>query len=181
MRPPSWLPALLAACAVLAGCSREITRQQVAEFIDQADAAASKRFAPEICELRGKDFTLDVIFHGHEGRAPSHLEMTRKLYCQQAGQFSRLRQYRLERKSLDVHMALDRRTATVTTVYVETLPYYEPDIQPKTPDDFSRWQIVESRDESVVGLEDGDLRFLSTRTEAHQSLTGKDHIQLPYD
>ena len=173
--------ALLAACAALAACSREITRNQVTEFIDQADAAARKRFAPEICELRGKDFTLDLTFHGYERRTPSEMQITRKLYCQQAGQFSRLRQYKLERKSLEIHMALDRRTATVIAEYVETLPYYEPDIVPKTPDDFSHFQIVESRDESVVGLEDGDLRFLSTRADAHQSLIGKDHVQLPYD
>jgi len=172
---------LLAACAALAGCSREVTRPQVAEFIDQADAAARKRFAPEICELRGKNFTQELVFHGHEGRAPSEMQITRKLYCQQAGQFSRLRQYRLERKSIDIRLAVDRRTATVTAEYVETLPYYEPGIVPSTPDDFSRWQIVESRDVSVVGLEDGDLKFLSTRAEAHQSLIGKDHVQLPYD
>ena len=172
---------LLAACAALAGCSREITRQQVAEFVDQADAAARKRFAPEICELRSKDFTLDLTFHGYEGRAPSQMQITRKLYCQQAGAFSRLRQYKLERKSLDIHMAMDRRTATVTAEYIETMPYFEPDIVPKTPDDFTHFQIVESRDESVVGLEDGDLRFLSTHAEAHQALIGKDHVQLPYD
>ena len=181
MRCPTLPLILLAACAALAGCSREVTRQQVAEFIDEADAAARKRFAPEICELRGKEFTLDLTFHGHEGREPSEMQITRKLYCQQAGQFSRLRQYRLERKSLDIHLAVDRRTATVTAEYVETMPYYEPGIVPSTPDDFSRFQIVESRDESVVGLEDGDLRFLSTRAEAHQSLIGKNHVQLPYD
>jgi len=172
---------LLAACALLGACSREVDRQQVAEFIDLADNAARKRFAPEICELRAKDFKLQSTFHAHDRRQPSELEMTRKLYCQQAGQFSRLRQYRLERKSLDVDLAVDRRTATVTAEYVETLPYYEPGITPSTPDDFSRWQIVESRDVSVVGLEDGDLRFLSTRAEAHQSLIGKNHVQLPYD
>jgi hypothetical protein len=181
MRFPRLSLVLLATCAVLTGCSREITRNQVAEFIDQADAAARKRFAPEICELRAKDFTLELTFHGYEHRAPSQMQIARKLYCQQAGQFSQLRQYKLERKSLDIRMALDRRTATVTAEYVETLPYYEPDTVPRTPDDFSHFQIVESRDESVVGLEDGDLRFLSTRAEAHQSLIGKDHVQLPYD
>ncbi|HET9862690.1 MAG TPA: hypothetical protein VFP37_04555 [Steroidobacteraceae bacterium] len=51
------LATLFAACA-LAGCSREVTRQQVAEFIDLADDAARKRYAPEICALRGKDFVL---------------------------------------------------------------------------------------------------------------------------
>jgi hypothetical protein len=92
-----------------------------------------------------------------------------------------VRQYRLERKSMEIDLAPDRRTATVTARYVETLPYYEPDRKPSTPDDFSHFQIVESRDVSVVGIEDGDLRILSTRAEAHQSLVGKNHVQLPYD
>jgi hypothetical protein len=172
---------LLVVCAALGGCSHEVNRKQVAEFIDQADAAARKRFAPEICELRGRNFTLHVTFYGAEGREPSELDMTRGLYCQQAGSFSRLRQYKLERKSLAIDVATDRRTATVTAEYVETMPYFEPDTRPVTPDDFRYFQVVESRDESVVGLEDGDVRFLSSRVEAHQSLVGKGSIQLPYD
>jgi hypothetical protein len=172
---------LLAACAALAGCSHEVNRKQVAEFIDQADDAARKRFAPEICELRGKNFTLHVTFYGSEGREPSEMDMSRKLYCQQAGSFSRLRQYKLERKSIDIDIATDRKTATVTAQYVETLPYYEPDVRPATPDDFRFFQVVESRDESVVGLESGDVRFLSARVEAHQTLVPKGSIKLPYD
>ena len=181
MRPALLPLMLLAGCTALGGCSREVTRQQVVEFVDLADQAARKRFAPEICELRGKDFTLDLTLYGYEGREPGNMQITRKLYCQQAGTFARLRQYRLERKSLAVDIAVDRRTATVTAEYLETLPYYEPDIVPSTPDDFDHFQIVESRDESVVGIEDGDLRFLSTRVVAHQSLIGKDKVQLPYD
>ena len=172
---------LLVACAALSGCSREVTRKQVAEFIDQADAAARKRFAPEICELRAKDFSLHLTFYGYEGREPAEMDITRKLYCQQAGSFSQLRQYRLERKSMDIDIATDRKTATVTSQYVETMPYYEPDIRPATPDDFRFFQVVESRDESVVGLESGDVRFLSTSAEAHQQLVPKGDLQLPYD
>lgn len=172
---------LLAALAMLGGCSREVTRQQVAELIDQADEAARKRFAPEICELRGKDFTLHVTLHGYEEKSkPAVLEMSRKLFCQQAGQHSRLRQYQLERKSMDIRMATDRKTATVNATYVETLPYYESWRQPSTPDDFQFFQVLESTDESVVGLEDGDVVFLSTRVVSHQTLVGKDHVQIPY-
>jgi hypothetical protein len=69
----------------------------------------------------------------------------------------------------------------VTAEYVETLPYYEPDIRPATPDDFRHFQIVESRDVSVVGLEDGDVRFLNTRTEAYQTLVPKGELTIPYD
>jgi len=172
---------LLAACAALSGCSKEVTRQQVAEFIDHADDAARKRFAPEICELRAKNFTMHLTFHAERAREASEMEITRKLYCQQAGSFSQLRQYKLERKSIDIDMATDRRTALVTAEYVETMPYYEPDSRPATPDDFYHFQVVESVDMSIVGLEDGDVRFLSTRAEAHQTLVKKGEITLPYN
>jgi hypothetical protein len=172
---------LLAACALLGACSREVNRQQVAEFIELADNAARKRFAPEICELRAKDFRIQTTFHGHDSPKPSEMEMTRRLYCQQVGLFSRLRQYKLERKSLNIDIATDRRTARVTAEYIETMPYYEPDIMPATPDDFRHFQVVESTDDSVVGLEGGDMKFLSTRSEAWQSLVPKESLQILYD
>ena len=54
-------------------------------------------------------------------------------------------------------------------------------MQPVTPDDFTQFQVVESRDESVVGIEDGDLVFLSTEADAHQALILKDSVVIPYD
>ena len=51
-----------------------------------------------------------------------------------------MRQYRLERKSIDIDVAADRKTARVTADYVETMPYYEPDAMPATPDDFREFQ-----------------------------------------
>jgi hypothetical protein len=169
-------------CLPLTACKKEVTRQEVAGFIDKADNAARKRFAPEICELRGKDFKMKLRFQGHEPRLqPTEMEIGRKLFCANAGSFSRLRQYRLERKSMDIDIATDRRTARVTSVYVETMPYYEPDMTHATPDDFRDFQVVESHDESVVGVEDGDLVFLSTESVAHQSLIHKMSVDIPYD
>ena len=172
--------AVLFICA-LAGCSRELNRQQVAEFIDKADQAARKRYAPEICELRGKDFTMHQVFFAEGQDEPGEVDINRKLYCQQAGSFSRLRQYRLERQSIDIDVATDRKSATVTAEYIETLPFYDTWRTPSTPDDFDHFQVVESRDVSVVGIEDGELVFLSTSAEAHQSLVPKKEIDLPYD
>jgi hypothetical protein len=181
MRKLPWYAMLLAACLAFAGCKQEVTRQQVAEFVDQADEAARKRFAPEICALRGRNFELHVTFHGHDADEPSELDMTRKLFCREAGSFARLRQYRLERKSIDIQLAKDRRTATVTAEYVETMPYYEPDRIPVTPDDFREFQVVETLDDSRVGIEDGELVFLGTDSEAHQSLVPKKSVDIPYD
>ena len=154
----------------------------VREFIDHADNATRKRFAPEICELRGEKFILHLTFQGYQPRiGPTDVTMDRKLFCKEAGKFSRIRQYRLERKSIDVSVAIDHKTARVTSKYVETLPYYEPDIVPSTPDDFYQFQVLETNDESVVGIEGGDLVFLSTESDSIQSLIRKDSVSIPYD
>ena len=182
MRVTSLLAILLALCAPLTACKRSLDETDVREFIDTADNAARKRFAPEICELRGKDFKLNLTFQGYEPhREPTEVEMDRALFCKQAGTFSRIRQYKLERKSIEVDVARDRKTARVTADYIETLPYYEPDIVPLTPDDFRQFQVVDTHDESVVGIEGGDLVFLSTESRSSQRLVGKGSVDLPYD
>jgi len=182
MRVVLLLPTLLGLCLPLAACKRSLDDAEVRAFVDQADNATRKRFAPEICKLRGENFTLHLRFQGHEPRIePTDLTMDRKLFCKEAGKFSRIRQYRLQRMSVDVDVAINRKTARVTSKYVETLPYYEPDIVPATPDDFRDFQVVETTDESVVGIEGGDLVFLSTNSESSQSLIGKGSVSIPYD
>jgi hypothetical protein len=182
MRLTLLLATLLALCAPLTACKRRLDETDVRAFVDKADAAARKRYAPEICELRGETFTQHLVFQGHEsGIEPTDLTIDRKLYCKEAGKFSRLRQYKLERNSMDVKVANDGKTAVVTSEYVETLPYYEPDMMPATPDDFREWQIVETVDESVVGIEGGDLVFLSSDSESSQSLIDKSSLELPYN
>jgi hypothetical protein len=182
MRLVLLLTTLLVLCAPLTGCQRHLDETDVREFIDEADNAARKRFAPEICELRAKDFTLHVKFQGYEPRLePTEIDMDRALFCKQAGAFSRLRQYKLERKSIEVDVAADRKTARVTSNYIETLPYYEPGVPPRNPDDFSEFQVVDSHDESVVGIEGGDLVFLSTTSSASQELFRRDKLSIPFD
>jgi len=181
MRIPALVAILLALLVPLAGCSRRLHELNVREFVDKADDAARKRFAPEICGLRGKDFTLHLKFHASESSsAPTEVEMNRKLFCKQAGAFSRVRQYQLERKSIEIDLASDLRSARVKSVYVETLPYYEPDTMPATPDDFREFQVVETEDDSVVGFEDGDLVFLSSDSESHQTLIPRNSVNIPY-
>ena len=152
------------------------------EFIDRADEAARKRYAPAICELRGENFTLDLTFQSIDDTPPSEMSIDRKLFCREAGKFARLRQYRLERRSLEIEVAADSKTANVTAEYIETLPHYEEDRIPVTPDDFRDFVVVESHDESVVGIEGGNLVFLSAAVEATQTeLIPKSRLDLPYD
>jgi hypothetical protein len=172
--------ALLIACAPLAGCGK-LDERHVRQFVDQADETARKRFAPEICALRAKNFTLHQTFQSADERAPpAELDLDRRMFCVEAGKFGRLRQYQLERKSLEVELAADRKTARISAEYVETLPYYEPDAMPRTPDDFYEFQVLETRDESVIGFEGGDIVFLNTNAQIHQSLVPKASVQIPY-
>lgn len=177
----SALALILLAVAATTGCGK-LDAVEARTFIDAADDAARKRFAPEICELRGEKFKLRLKLQTEDLRMPpSELELDRKMFCLEAGKFARLRQYKLERHSLNVDLAADRRTARVSAVYTETLPYYEPDIMPATPDDFREWQVLEVRDESVIGVESGDIVFLSTDSDVRQKLVPKGEIRLPYD
>ena len=181
MRALSLFAFLLVLLAPLGGCSRRLHERDVREFIDKADDAARKRFAPEICALRGKDFTLHLTFHGQETDSPTEVEMNRKLFCKQAGTFSRLRVYHLERKSIEIDLASDRRSARVVSSYVETLPYYEPDTMPVSPDYFRDYQVIDTRDDSLVGFEGGDLVFLSSDSESHQKLVPRNSPDIPFN
>jgi len=173
---------LLALLAPLAGCKRSLNPIEVREFIDRADEAARKRYAPEICEMRGETFTLKRTFHPLDNSPPEKMEIGRKLFCREAGSFSRIRQYKLERTFLDIIVAPDRKTAKVNAKYVETLPYYEAGMIPATPDDFREFQIIESSDESVVGIESGEIVFLSSNADSVQTeFIEKGKLQLPYD
>lgn len=167
----------------LTGCQRTLDSYDVRQFIDLADDAARKRYAPEICELRGKDFVLTLRYRAlHSRGAPTESEIGRKLYCREAGKFSQLYQYRLERKSLDISLATDRKTARVVAEYVETLPYYEPHSMPATLDSFDHFVMIESRDESIVGIEDGEIRFLKATVDAaEKAMLPKAEVDIPYD
>jgi hypothetical protein len=172
---------LLATCAALPGCTRSLDEHSVREFVDAADDAMRKRFAPEICEMRGRDFTLRSRFHAENSSGdPSTIRLDRRMYCVEAGRFSRIRQYRLERKSLAIDLSSDRKTADVTAEYVQTLPDYD-GLVPATPDDFREFQVLDIAEKSVVGIEDGDLVFLSTEHEVHQTRVPKASLQIPYD
>jgi len=178
MRKPL-LPFLLVLCAAITGCGK-LDERRVREFIDRADATSRTLYAPHICELRGKDFVLRLKFQGDNPRLPpSELEIGRKAFCMEAAKNAWLRHYQLERKSLEVELSADRKTARVTAEYVETLPYFEPDVRPASPFDFRQFQVLETRDDSVVGIEGGDIVFLGTNADVRQTLVAKQSLDVP--
>ncbi|HTU67904.1 MAG TPA: hypothetical protein VMF52_18290 [Steroidobacteraceae bacterium] len=171
---------LLVLCTSFAGCTRSLDERKVRDFVDRADATARTLYAPHICELRGENFRLHLRFQGYlERLPPSDLEIGRKTFCLEAAKNAWLRQYKLERKSLDIELAADRRTARVTAEYEETLPYFEPDMRPASPFDFQKFQVLTTRDDSVVGIEGGDLVFLRTDADVVQKLVPKQQLDVP--
>jgi hypothetical protein len=180
---PAFAAGVLALATSLAGCTRSLDTFDVRQFIDLADDAARKRYAPEICELRGKSFVLTLRYQAVDSAGPpTESKIGRKLYCREAGKFSRLYQYRLERKSLDITLAPDRKTARAIAVYEETLPHYPADSMPATLDNFEHFVVIESRDESIVGIEDGDIRFLESKVDAiERELLPKADVDIPYE
>lgn len=105
-------------------CGRtSLDRYDVLAFVDEADDAARRGCAPDICGMRGEGFVMRQVFHAEHAREPSVIDFVRELFCSEAGEFSKLRQYVLERNSIEVDVAPDRRTATVVARYTEKLPY----------------------------------------------------------
>ena len=171
---------LLAIAAALAGCKDSLDEKSVHAFVDAADEAARKRYAPEICKLRAEGFTQELRYHAMHSREPAESTVGRKLWCREAARISMLYQYQLERTSLEIDVAADHQTAKVIAGYKQTMPYYGDGIG-ATPDNFQDFIVIESRDESVVGFEDGDLVFLNARVEARETeLIPKTQLNLPY-
>jgi hypothetical protein len=173
----------IALIAPLTGCGRRsLDEAAVLEFIDTADVAARKRFAPDICELRAESFELTQrINYVDDYLPPAESLLGKKLYCREAGKFSTLRQYSLVRDSIEISVAGDGQTATVTATYTEKMPFYEEGIPAGAGlDMYTQMQVGESDTVSEVGIEDGELRFLSTEVDTTIELVPKSEEPLPY-
>jgi hypothetical protein len=177
---------LLVVCALavsVAGCGRRsLDEAAVREFIDAADAAARKRYAPDICELRAESFELrQLVNYIDDFLPPAEALIGKKLFCLEAGKFATLRQYSLVRDSLDISVASDGQTATVEARYTEKMPYYEEGIPTGARlDMYYQMQIIESESTSEIGIEDGDLKFLSTDADLTVELVPRAEEPLPY-
>jgi hypothetical protein len=172
---------VMAIASLTAGCARRgLDTQAVESFVNQADDAARKRFALEICALRARDFHEHVVVHNPDSAQVTELSADRKTYCRDAQSFSHLPRYVLERKSLQVDLAADRRSARVTAEYIEKLPFYRH--RPASgPDDYMEVQIHRSHETSVVGLEDGRPVFKSTDVDVSWKLVPRSEMPLPAD
>lgn len=183
LRAASLLLLSVMLAATQSGCGgRGLDEAAVREFIDAADAAARKRYAPDICELRAESFELSQrVDYVDDSLPPAEALIGKKLFCREAGKFATLRQYSLVRESLDISVASDGQTATVEATYTEKMPYYEEGIPTGAGlDMYYQMQIIESASTSEIGIEDGELKFLSTDADLSVELVPRAEEPLPY-
>ena len=125
-----------------------------------------------------------VKFQGHEPRiAPRSSRSIASFFASRPATSRDCGQYRLERKWIDIDVAADRKTARVNADYVESHAVLRTRHDARDARQlFTSSGSVETRtNESVVGLESGDLVFLSTNSQSSQSLIAKSAVSLPYD
>jgi hypothetical protein len=178
------IPLLLLSALTLfaAGCgTRTLSTEAVQQFVAAADDAARKRFAPSICAMRASKFELHQTYLiDGRGGDKREVNMNKKLFCSQAAAMARLNQYVMERGPLSIALSADRRSATVDADYVEKLPFYDDPSPGQSVDLYEDVQIVETHDHSVVGIEDGKIRFISTVAAIRVRLVPRHDMPLPY-
>ncbi len=177
---------LLAAAVLLGGCGRRsLDEAAVVEFMDAADAAMRSRRAPDICELHAESFVLTrryLIVEPDRGMTePEEATLGKRLYCRSLASFARIRQYSRERVELDIDIAADGKTADIYARYVDKMPFYEEGTPAGMLDAFSDMQIMQIDANSVIGIEDGELRLLSSALDIEATLVPKAQAPLPYD
>lgn len=177
---------LLAAAVLLGGCGRRsLDEAAVVEFMDAADAAIRSRRAPDICELHAEGFVLTrsyrIVAPDWGMDEPDEATLGKRSYCSSLASFAQIRQYSRERLELDVEVATDGQTADVTARYLEKMPFYYDGVPPGSPDAFTEMQIMESEVRAVIGIEDGDIRFLASELDIEATLVPKSEAPLPYD
>ncbi len=171
---------LLGACG-----TRSLSDEKVQEFLRAADDAARSQFAPNICKLRATNFewTQRMRYDGnavYPNTSTPEVHMSKKLFCAQAASMAKRRQYVLERSDVSVSLASDARTAIVDSRSLEKSPYYEDGIPAGSPDIYNDVQIVASKDHSIVGIDGGEIVFLSTELNSTVRLVPKQDEPLPY-
>lgn len=161
--------------------TRTLSSIQVQKFVDAADASTCKRYAPEICEARAQSFELTQQLRiDRRGDVRHKVHMSKKLFCKKAAEFARLNQYVMERGPLTITLAADRRTAIVEADYVEKMPFYEEGVITTSADIYDEVQIAETHDRSVIGIEGGRVKFLSTDATTYVRLVPRHELPLPY-
>jgi hypothetical protein len=178
---------LLSACA-----EKNLSERSVTEFVDAADKAFLRGDAIAICaaraptfEMRATEFKLSgnqVVADFAEAQSITakrqaagellsgeSVTMQRREYCAMAADARDFyKRASMERGPLTVKISADGKQAVVTAHYTVREPMYEYGDSPHGSDNRVERQVAtrqsESDDESVIVLDDGELKFIATKS-----------------
>ena len=174
------LAAVAATLLLLTACStKELTQENVLDFIDAADHAARNYDYYDVCDMRGQSFVAYSTDYAHDSSQPVVSTTGKEEFCRNFGRVSRHVAYVVERNSIAIVVAPDAQTAVVTAEYVEKMPHYERGVQVSGPEDYDEVEIVETHDVTTVGIEDGNIVMLETTTTSHQTIVPEAEMPLP--
>ncbi len=176
---------------LLGGCGVQMSHESVRDLFDAADHAYLAGDVNAMCDLRGKDFTLDATgFELARGRTVADRAEADAIEAEAAALGRRetgkrealdKRQFcmmaydgrglgpasRLERGPLAIELEASGQRARVKVHYTVIQPEYAAGESAHGLRDESRRQVASRRtdsdEESLIVLEDGELRFASTR------------------
>lgn len=178
---------------LLTACDGKIlSTRSVTEFVDAADQAFLRGDAVAICDARAATFVMqatDFKLAGNQrvaGFAEAEeiaakrqadgellggdsITMQRRDYCAMAADARDFyKRASMERGPLSIKISADGKQAVVTAHYTVKEPVYEYEDSPHGNNERSERQVAtkqsESDDESVIALQDGDLKFIATKS-----------------
>ena len=181
-----WL-VLLTACG-----GNTLSTRSVTEFVDAADQAFLRGDALAVCAARGATFAMHATEFKLAGNQKvssfdeaqeiaskrqaagellggESITMQRREYCAMAAE-SRdyYKRASMERSPLTIKISADGKQAVVTAHYTVKEPVYEYGDSPHGNNESVEHQVAtrqsESDDESVIELQDGDLKFIATKS-----------------
>ena len=184
---------LLATLFLVSGCAKELTEENVREFVDDADKAFLAGHASDICDMRSDDFKLTAItFKLAEGRTVGNLleaeaveadrhtsgerangkvvTMNSRDYCLMAIESRKMfRRSKLARTHLEVTVEPGAKQAVARAHYVAKEPVYAYGDSSISTQDQVETQIgtlqTETDEESVI-VRDAHGKFVFTSTKA---------------
>lgn len=182
---------LLALLAGLSGCSKTLTEKSVLAFVDAADRAFVEGDSNKMCDAKSKNYVqTDTEFLLAEGQIVHSLAEAEAVEAERSAGGARLTgkdaqinkkqlcmiavwerrdftKVDMERTSIQIEIASDGKSAVVKSHYSMQVPLFQQratEVYGGARLQHTGTKQMETEDESVVVIEDGDIVFQSTRS-----------------
>jgi hypothetical protein len=182
---------LLTLGVALSACSKTLTEKSVLAFVDAADQAFVDGDSNKMCDAKSKNYVqTDTEFELAEGQIVNSLAEAEAIEAERSADGARLTgkdvqinkkqlcmiavwegrdftKVDMERTSIQIEVAPDGKSAVVKSHYSMQVPLFQQratEVYGGARRQHTGTKQMETEDESVVVIEDGDIVFKSTRS-----------------